>query len=54
MAEKRYSLRVVLDKATHQALLERAGLLNSTVEEEAYHAIRASLRRRLVRKEDDN
>ena len=53
MAEKRYSLRVVLDKATHEALKERGRQFDMTMEEIAYHAIRVSLHWRLARMREE-
>lgn len=53
MAEKRYILRVVLDKMTHEALKERARQYDMTMEEMAYHAIRVSLRGILDRMKEE-
>ena len=53
MAEKRYSLRVVLDKMTHEALKERARQYDSTMEEMAYYVIMVSLTGRLARMREE-
>ena len=53
MTEKRYTLRVVLDKMTHEALKERARQYDMTMEEIAYHAIRVSLRGLLNRMREE-
>lgn len=53
MAEKRYTLHVVLDKMTHEALKERARQYDMTMEEIAYHAIRVSLRGLLDRMREE-